>query len=115
MPCSPRQFANMIRIALFAMLMAVSAPTMSMLLSAACADRVEHCHAAVDDSNGKAHHLMKQCGYCVLQADLPAVPPPADFAVLLPAPPYFVPATPGAVAAPLQPRLAPPSRAPPAA
>lgn len=114
MAFSGRQFASMIRIALFAVLMAVSAPTMSMLLSAACPDNAEHCHPT-DDATGKAHHVMKQCGYCVLQADLPGMPPATGLAALLDAPPRFAPDLPTFVPVLTPVRLAPQSRAPPSA
>lgn len=107
---SRRQFANIVRIALFAMLMAVSAPTLSTLLSAACGDAgASHCHA-----QPKAHHIVQKCGYCMVQADLHAAPPPPAgpaLAMLLPrraAPAPHAPEPPA-----LHERLAPPSRAPP--
>lgn len=108
---SKGHFANFVRIALFAMLLAVSAPTVSTLLSAACGDATAaHCH-----SQPKAHHLAQKCGYCMLQADLPAAPP-------LPAGPALALAQPqrATVDAPLSSapashhgQLAPPPRAPP--
>lgn len=101
---------------MFAMLMAVSAPTLSTLLAAACdqasvSATASHCHA-----KPKAHQLGQKCGYCMLQADLPAAPPlpPAPaLALLLPqraAPQLDLPA-------PITPhhQLAPPPRAPPSA
>lgn len=109
---SRRQIAGIVRIALFAMLMAVCAPTLSTILALACGDNnVAHCHA-----QPKAHHVIQKCGYCMVQADLPAVPPPPAglaLALMLPsrAAPEFAPA--GLL--PQQERLAPPSRAPPAA
>ncbi|WP_170860420.1 DUF2946 family protein [Duganella sp. CF458] len=109
---SRRKIAGIVRIALFAMLMAVSAPTLSTLLAAACGDNnVGHCHA-----QPKAHHVAQKCGYCMVQADLPAVPPPPAriaLALLMPSrtgPALLVPA-----ALPQQESLAPPSRAPPSA
>lgn len=92
------------------MLMALSAPTLSTLLAAACDDAgAAHCHA-----QPKAHHLVQQCGYCMVQADMPALPPPpAGLALVLLLPQRAVPAPQAPAAAALQPRLAPPSRAPP--
>ena len=107
-----RQIAGIVRIALFAMLMAVSAPTLSTLLAAACGDHdVAHCHA-----QPKAHHVLQKCGYCMVQADLPAVPPPpAGVALALAAASHIEPALQAAAALPQQVSLAPPSRAPPSA
>ncbi|WP_374580215.1 DUF2946 family protein [Pseudoduganella sp.] len=109
---SRRQLANIVRIALFAMLMAVSAPTLSTLLSAACGDATAaHCHA-----QPKAHHLAQKCGYCMLQADLPAAPPqpggPVLAVALLQRVAAAVPAT---APASHHGQLAPPPRAPPSA
>ena len=108
---SRRQIAGIVRIALFAMLMAVSAPTLSTLLAAACGDNnVAHCHA-----QPKAHHVVQKCGYCMVQADLPAVPPPTGVAVALAAAVRTEPVLQAAAALPQQVSLAPPSRAPPSA
>lgn len=109
---SRRQIAGIVRIALFAMLMAVSAPTLSTLLAAACGDNnAAHCHA-----EPKVHHLAQKCGYCMVQADLPAVPPPpAGVALALMAPARTEPAWHAPAALPQQEPLAPPSRAPPSA
>lgn len=112
MAYSRRQLANVIRMALFAVLMAVTAPAISQILAAACADTSPHCHHAAA-SAGKAHHVMQQCGYCVLQADLPAVPPPAALALVLPAQPRFAPAAAIFHPQPVLRWLAPHSRAPP--
>jgi hypothetical protein len=108
---SRRQIAGIVRIALFAMLMAVSAPTLSTLLAAACGENdVAHCHA----QQPKAHHVLQKCGYCMVQADLPAVPPPpAGMALALMLPQRAAPELPAPALLPLQGRLAPPSRAPP--
>ena len=106
-----KQIAGIVRIALFAMLMAVSAPTLSTLLASACADSASaaHCH-----SQPKAHHVVQKCGYCMLQADLPAAPPPpAGFALALVLPVRAAPEMPAPLALPQQERLVPPSRAPP--
>ena len=105
-----KQIAGIVRIALFAMLMAVSAPTLSTLLAPACAEpAAAHCH-----SQPKAHHLVQKCGYCMLQADLPGVPPPpAGFTLALMLPSSSAPALPAPLALPQQEALAPPSRAPP--
>ncbi len=107
---SRRKIAGIVRIALFAMLMAVSAPTLSTLLAAACGDHnVTHCHA-----QPKAHHVAQKCGYCMAQADLPAVPPPpAGIALALMVPSRAEPALHAPAAPPQQESLAPPSRAPP--
>jgi len=106
-----RQIAGIVRIALFAMLMAVSAPTLSTLLAAACGDHdVAHCHA-----QPKAHHVVQKCGYCMMQADLPAVPPPTGVALVLAAAARTEPVLQAAAALPQQESLAPPSRAPPSA
>lgn len=108
---SRRQIAGIVRIALFAMLMAVSAPTLSTLLAAACGDNnVAHCHA-----QPKAHHVVQKCGYCMVQADLPAVPPPTGVTVALAAAARTEPVLQAAAALPQQVSLAPPSRAPPSA
>lgn len=108
---SRRQIAGIVRIALFAMLMAVSAPTLSTFLAAACGDNsVAHCHA-----QPKAHHVVQKCGYCMVQADLPAVPPRAGPALALVAASRIEPALLAAAALPQQVSLAPPSRAPPSA
>ena len=109
---SRRQIAGIVRIALFAMLMAVSAPTLSTLLAAACGDNnVAHCHA-----QPIAHHVVQKCGYCMVQADLPTVPPPpAGPALALAAASRTEPALQAAAALPQQVSLAPPSRAPPSA
>ncbi|WP_426336566.1 DUF2946 family protein [Pseudoduganella sp. R-31] len=109
---SRRQIAGIVRIALFAMLMAVSAPTLSTFLAEACGDNsVAHCHA-----QPKAHHVVQKCGYCMVQADLPAVPPPpAGPALALVAASRIEPALQAAAALPQQVALAPPSRAPPSA
>ncbi len=109
---SRRQIAGIVRIALFAMLMAVSAPTLSTLLAAACGDNnVAHCHA-----QPKAHHVLQKCGYCMVQADLPAVPPPpASLALALLLPAGAEPALQAHAALPQQESFAPPSRAPPSA
>jgi hypothetical protein len=106
------RIAGIARIALFAMLMAVSAPTLSSLLAAACGENdVAHCHA-----QPKAHHLVQKCGYCLAQADLPAVPPPAaGLALALALPPGIAPALEPRTLLPQQEHLAPPSRAPPSA
>jgi hypothetical protein len=97
---------------LFAMLLAVSAPTLSTLLAAACGENdVAHCHA-----QPKAHHLVQKCGYCLAQADLPAVPPPpAGLALALPLPSGATPGLESRVLLPQQEYPAPPSRAPPSA
>ena len=109
---SRKRIAGIVRIALFAMLMAVSAPTLSSLLAAACGDNdVAHCHA-----QPTAHHVVQKCGYCMVQADLPAVPPPpAGLALALLLPVGSEPAPAATAPLPLQERLAPPSRAPPSA
>ena len=109
---SRKRIAGIVRIALFAMLMAVSAPTLSSLLAAACGGNdVAHCHA-----QPKAHHVIQKCGYCMVQADLPAVPPPpAGLALALLLPVGSAPAPAATAPLPLQERLAPPSRAPPSA
>lgn len=109
---SRRQIAGIVRIALFAMLMAVSVPTLSTLLAAACGDsNVAHCHA-----QPKAHHGAQKCGYCMVQADLPAVPPPpAGLALALMASSRTEPALQAPAALPQQESHAPPSRAPPSA
>jgi len=94
------------------MLMAVCAPTLSTLLAAACGDNdVAHCH----HQQPKAHHVLQKCGYCLVQADLPAVPPPASLALALMLPSRAAPRLPAAAPLPLRERLAPPSRAPPSA
>lgn len=110
---SRRKIAGIVRIALFAMLMAVSAPTLSTLLAAACGENsVAHCHA----KQPKAHHLIQKCGYCMVQADLPAVPPPpAGLALALMVPQHAAPELPALALLPQQDRLAPPPRAPPSA
>ncbi len=111
MAWSRRQLANVVRIALFAMLMAVCAPTLSTLLAAACGDNSSaHCHA-----QPKAHHVVQKCGYCVVQADLPSVPPPAGIALALMALSRSEPALQAPTALPRQESLAPPPRAPPSA
>lgn len=109
---SRRQLANIVRIALLAMLIAVSAPAMSSLLAAACGDTdVAHCH-----SQPKAHHVVQKCGYCMVQADLPAVPPPpAGITLALELPARAAPAAPAPALLPQQERVVPPSRAPPSA
>ena len=109
---SRRQIAGIVRIALFAMLMAVSAPTLSTLLAAACGDNsAVHCHA-----QPKAHHVVQKCGYCMVQADLPAVPPPpAGIALALMVPARSEPALQAPAALPQQESFAPLSRAPPSA
>jgi len=109
---SRRRIAGIVRIALFAMLMAVTAPTLSTLLAAACGDNsVAHCHA-----QPKAHHVVQKCGYCMVQADLPAIPPPpAGIALALAVAPRTEPVLQAAAALPRQVSLAPPSRAPPSA
>jgi len=106
------QFAKIVRIALVAMLMAVSAPTLATLLAAACGDNnAVHCH-----DQPKAHHVLQKCGYCVAQADQPAVPPPpAGVALALMVPSRSEPALQAPAALPQQEALAPPSRAPPSA
>ena len=111
---SRRQIAGIVRVALFAMLMAVSAPTLSTLLAAACGENnVAHCHA---QQQPKAHHVLQKCGYCVVQADLSAVPPPpASLALALALPSRGVPEPEALALLPQQERLAPPSRAPPSA
>jgi len=107
---SRSQIAKIVRIALVAMLMAVSAPTLSTLLAAACGDNnAVHCHA-----QPKAHHVVQKCGYCVVQADLPAVPPPpAGLALALMVSSRGEPALQAPAALPQQEAVAPPSRAPP--
>lgn len=109
---SRRQIAGIVRIALFAMLMAVSAPTLSTLLAAACGENnVAHCHA---QQQPKAHHVLQKCRYCMVQADLPAVPPlPAGLALALTLPSREAPERAAPATLPQQERLAPPSRAPP--
>lgn len=109
---SRKQLAGIVRIALFAMLMAVSAPTLSTLLAAACGENnVAHCHA---QPQPKAHHVLQKCGYCMVQADLPAVPPPpASLALALTLPTSDAPALTAHTPPAQQERLAPPSRAPP--
>lgn len=108
---SRRQIAGIVRIALFAMLMAVSAPTLSTLLAAACGENnVAHCHA-----QPKAHHVVQKCGYCMVQVDLPAVPPPTGVGLALAAAARTEPVLQAAAALPQQVSLAPPSRAPPSA
>ncbi|KRB81970.1 hypothetical protein ASE26_13755 [Duganella sp. Root198D2] len=94
------------------MLLAVSAPTLSTLLSVACGgSRVTHCHA-----QPKAHHVAQKCGYCMVQADLPAVPPPpAGVMLALMVPSRTEPALQAPAALPQQGSHAPPSRAPPSA
>jgi hypothetical protein len=94
------------------MLMAVSAPTLSTLLAAACGDNNSaHCHA-----QPKAHHVVQKCSYCMVQADLPAVPPPpAGIVLALMAPSRSEPALQAPTALPEQESLAPPPRAPPSA
>ncbi len=111
---SRRQIAGIVRIALFAMLMVVSAPTLSTLLAAACGENnVAHCHA---QQQPKAHHVLQKCGYCVVQADLPAAPPsPAGLALVLTLPSREAPELVASATLPQQERLAPPSRAPPSA
>ena len=108
---SRRQIAGIVRIALFAMLMAVSAPTLSTLLAAACGENgVAHCHAR----QPKAHHVLQKCGYCMVQADLPGVPPPpAGPALALTLPGRIAPELAPSAPLPQQERFAPPSRAPP--
>jgi hypothetical protein len=110
---SRRQIAGIVRIALFAMLMAVSAPTLSTLLAAACGgNNLAHCHA----QQPKAHHVIQKCGYCMVQADLPAVPPPPpgqSLALMLTQ--AAAPELPALALLPQHERLAPPSRAPPSA
>ncbi|WP_342118344.1 DUF2946 family protein [Pseudoduganella sp. OTU4001] len=102
----------MVRIALFAMLMAVSAPTLSSLLAAACGDAAAtHCHAQPKAT----HHLAQKCGYCMVQADLPAAPPPGGTALVLVQLPRAVPEFHAPAPAAQHVRLAPPSRAPPSA
>ncbi|MCE3261945.1 MAG: hypothetical protein K0R43_1024 [Pseudoduganella sp.] len=110
MAWSRKQFANLVRIALLAMLLAVSAPTMSTLLASACDDAgAAHCHA-----QPKAHHVLQKCGYCMVQADLPAVPPPpARLVLVLALAQRAVPELPAPAPIALHERLAPPSRAPP--
>ncbi|MGW8394918.1 hypothetical protein [Pseudoduganella sp. HUAS MS19] len=97
---------------MFAMLVAVSAPTLSTLLSAACGDNsAVDCHA-----KPTAHHMVQKCGYCMVQADLPPVPPPfAAIALALMAPSRAEPALQAPAALPQQGPVAPPSRAPPSA
>ncbi|XLZ73198.1 DUF2946 family protein [Massilia sp. SR12] len=94
------------------MLMAVSAPTVSTLLSAACGDATAaHCHA-----QPKAHHLAQKCGYCSVQADLPAAPPlPAAPVLALLLPQRAVPELHAAAPDAHHGQLAPPPRAPPSA
>jgi len=93
------------------MLTAVSAPTLSTLLAAACGDsNVAHCHA-----QPKAHHVVQKCGYCMVQADLPAVPPPAGVTLALMVPSHTEPALQAPATLPQQDSPAPPSRAPPSA
>jgi len=108
---SRRRIAGIVRIALFAMLMAVSAPTLSTLLAAACGENnVAHCHA----QQPKAHHVLQKCGYCLVQADLPAVPPPpAGPSLALTLPAGVAPELALAAPLPQQERVAPPPRAPP--
>lgn len=108
---SRKRIAGIVRIALFAMLMAVSAPTLSTLLAAACGDHnVTHCHA----QQPKAHHVLQKCGYCMVQADLPGVPPPpASLALALTLPARIAPELAATSPLPQQVRFAPPSRAPP--
>lgn len=112
MAWSRKQLANIVRIALLAMLMAVSAPAVSSLLAAACGDNgAAHCH-----DQPAAHHVVQKCGYCMVQADLPTVPPPSTgnaLAVLSPA--RAAPSLPAPAPAAQQQRLAPPPRAPPGA
>ncbi|MYN00568.1 DUF2946 domain-containing protein [Pseudoduganella sp. DS3] len=110
MAWSSRQIASIVRIALFAMLMAVSAPTISTVLSAACGEATAaHCHA-----QPKAHHLAQKCGYCTVQADLPAAPPlPAAQALVLLLPQRAVPELRATAPASHHGQLAPPPRAPP--
>lgn len=107
---SRRQIAGIVRIALFAMLVAVSAPALSSLLAAACGDnRATHCHA-----QPKAHHLAQKCGYCMVQADLPAVPPPpAGVTLALMVPARTEAALQAPATLPQRQSLAPPPRAPP--
>jgi len=108
---SRRQVEGIVRIALFAMLMAVSAPTLSTLLAAACGDHdVAHCHA-----QPKAHHVVQKCGYCAVQADLPVVPPPPGMTLALMVPSRTKRALQAPATLPQQESLAPPSRAPPSA
>lgn len=110
MAWSKGQFANFVRIALFAMLMAVSAPTVSTLLSAACDDS----NAALCHKQPKAHHVVQKCGYCMLQADLPAAPPlPAGPALALVQLQRTVAEAPAPAPASHHGQLAPPPRAPP--
>jgi hypothetical protein len=106
-----RQIAGIVRIALLAMLMAVCAPTLSTVLDAACGGATAaHCH-----SQPKAHHQSQKCGYCLAQADLPAVPPPpAGLVLALTLPSGTEPAVRVRAAPPQQAPLAPPPRAPPA-
>nr|WP_267874985.1 DUF2946 family protein [Massilia eburnea] len=98
---------------MFAMLMAVSAPTLSTLLAAACGENnLAHCHT----QQPKAHHVIQKCGYCMVQADLPSIPPPpAGLSLALMLPLGAAPELPALALLPQQERLAPPSRAPPSA
>lgn len=110
MAWSKGQFASFVRIALFAMLMAVSAPTVSTLLSAACDDS----NTALCHKQPQAHHLAQKCGYCMLQADLPAAPPlPAAPALVLAQPQRAMVEAPVSAPATHHGQLAPPPRAPP--
>lgn len=87
---STRQFRLAVWIACFAILMAALAPSISHMLAAHRGmASAPHCHPeAMADApqHSPAHQaaaLLVDCEYCTLQADLPALPPFPQPALLL--------------------------------
>jgi len=87
---STRQFRLAVWIACFAILTAALAPSVSHFLAAHHrAPEPSHCHPdaqAAAQTHSPAHRaaaLLVDCEYCTLQADLPALPPFPQMALVL--------------------------------